>query len=154
MAAKAALLAIADAGLSLRAVDSLYVCLPDDFLSGLAFAEYLGLRPKFAENNRTCGFKPGHRRAIVRRNIVAEDLRSRRGADSARDHYIFNCNRNPAQRRQILSLGRERINLRRFGQRTFFRQREKRSNLRIVLLNLGVIHFGKRRSSGLALLDG
>jgi acetyl-CoA acetyltransferase len=55
LAAKAALLALADAGIALNEVDSLSICLPDDFLSGLAFAEYLGVKPKFAENNRTGG---------------------------------------------------------------------------------------------------
>jgi acetyl-CoA acetyltransferase len=36
-------------------VDGLFICLPDDFLSGLGFAEYLGLEPRITENNRTGG---------------------------------------------------------------------------------------------------
>lgn len=55
LAAAAALLALADCGLSLGDVDGLFICLPDDFLSGLAFAEYLGIEPALAENNRTGG---------------------------------------------------------------------------------------------------
>lgn len=55
LASRAALLALDDAGIGLAEVDALYICLPDDFLSGLAFAEYLGVQPKFAENNRTGG---------------------------------------------------------------------------------------------------
>lgn len=55
LAASAALRAVADAGLTLGQVDALFVCLPDDFLSGLSLAQYLGLRPRFTDNNRTGG---------------------------------------------------------------------------------------------------
>jgi acetyl-CoA acetyltransferase len=55
LAAQAARSALADAGLSLPDVDALFVCTPDDALSGLSAAEYLGIRPKFTENNRTGG---------------------------------------------------------------------------------------------------
>jgi acetyl-CoA acetyltransferase len=55
LAAKAGLLAVADAGLALREVDGLFICLPDDLFAGLSFAEYLGLRPRFTDNNRTGG---------------------------------------------------------------------------------------------------
>ena len=49
LAAKAGLLAVADAGLTLGDVDALFICLPDDFFAGLTFAEYLGLTPRFTE---------------------------------------------------------------------------------------------------------
>ncbi len=55
LAAQAARLALADAGLALSDVDALFVCTPDDALSGLSAAEYLGIQPKFTENNRTGG---------------------------------------------------------------------------------------------------
>lgn len=55
LAAKAAVLALDDAGLKLGDVDGLFVCTPDDFLAGLSFAEALGLRPRFTDNNRTGG---------------------------------------------------------------------------------------------------
>lgn len=55
LAAKASLLAVADAGLTLREVDALFICLPDDLFAGLSFAEYLGLDPRFTDNNRTGG---------------------------------------------------------------------------------------------------
>ena len=55
LAAKAGLNALADARLTLADVDGLFVCLPDDMLSGLSFAEYLGLHPRITENNRTGG---------------------------------------------------------------------------------------------------
>jgi len=55
LAARAGLMAVADAGLELPEIDALFVCLPDDQLSGLTFAQYLGLRPRFTENNRTGG---------------------------------------------------------------------------------------------------
>lgn len=55
LAARAARLALADANLSLGDVDALFVCTPDDALSGLSAAEYLGIRPRFTENNRTGG---------------------------------------------------------------------------------------------------
>lgn len=45
LAARAALLALADAGLKLADVDALFVCTPDDALSGLSAAEYLGISP-------------------------------------------------------------------------------------------------------------
>lgn len=53
LAAKAALLALSDAGLQPRDVDALFVCLPEDFLSGLSMAEYLGIDPVISDNNRT-----------------------------------------------------------------------------------------------------
>lgn len=55
MAAKAGLLAVADAGLTIADVDGLFICLSDDLFAGLSFAEYLGLRPRFTDNNRTGG---------------------------------------------------------------------------------------------------
>lgn len=55
LAAKAGLLALADAGIGLSEVDGLFVALPQDYLSGLSFAEYLGVRPRMTENNRTGG---------------------------------------------------------------------------------------------------
>jgi acetyl-CoA acetyltransferase len=55
LAAQASKLALADAGLALSEVDALFICTPDDYLAGLTFAETLGLRPKFTENNRTGG---------------------------------------------------------------------------------------------------
>ena len=55
LAAKAGMSAVGDAGLSLRDVDALFICLPDDFFAGLSFAQYLGLSPRFTDNNRTGG---------------------------------------------------------------------------------------------------
>ncbi len=55
LAAQAGLLAVADAGLTLSEVDALFICLPDDFFAGLSFAQYLGLSPRFTDNNRTGG---------------------------------------------------------------------------------------------------
>jgi acetyl-CoA acetyltransferase len=55
LAARAGLLAVADAGLTLDQVDALFICLPDDLFAGVSFAEYLGLRPRFTDNNRTGG---------------------------------------------------------------------------------------------------
>ena len=55
LAAIASRKALADAGVGLAEVDALYICHPDDFLSSLAFPEYLGIRPKFSDNNRTGG---------------------------------------------------------------------------------------------------
>lgn len=55
LAAKAGMGAIADANLSLSDVDGLFICLPDDLFAGLSFAEYLGLSPRFTDNNRTGG---------------------------------------------------------------------------------------------------
>ncbi|MCW8158361.1 thiolase [Stutzerimonas xanthomarina] len=55
LASRAALLALQDANLKLGDVDALFVCTPDDALSGLSAAEYLGIQPRFTENNRTGG---------------------------------------------------------------------------------------------------
>ncbi|MFN3592789.1 MAG: acetyl-CoA acetyltransferase, partial [Thermaurantiacus sp.] len=55
MAVQAAHLALADAGIGLPEVDALFICTPDDFLSGLSFAEALGIRPRYTDNNRTGG---------------------------------------------------------------------------------------------------
>ncbi|AOH85886.1 thiolase [Sphingomonas panacis] len=55
LAGRVALTALAQAGISLSEVDGLFIGLPNDFLSGLSFAEYLGIRPKLTNNNRTGG---------------------------------------------------------------------------------------------------
>jgi acetyl-CoA acetyltransferase len=64
LAARAALAALADASLKLSDVDALFVCTPDDALSGLSAAEYLGIHPRFTENNRTGG-SAFHSHALV-----------------------------------------------------------------------------------------
>lgn len=55
LAASAGLLALDNAGLKLSDVDALFVCTPDDMLSGLSLAEYLGIHPAITGNNRTGG---------------------------------------------------------------------------------------------------
>lgn len=55
LATRAALMALEEAGIGLSQVDGLFIGLPSDFLSGLSFAEYLGIRPKLTNNNRTGG---------------------------------------------------------------------------------------------------
>lgn len=55
LAASASVRALAQVGLTPADVDGLFVCVPDDMLSGLTFAEYLGIHPKFTDNNRSGG---------------------------------------------------------------------------------------------------
>jgi acetyl-CoA acetyltransferase len=55
LAVHASLKALAQAGLKPADVDGLFVCLPQDFLSGLSLSEYLGIHPKLTDNNRTGG---------------------------------------------------------------------------------------------------
>ena len=55
MAARASMLALADAGLSLADVDALYTSAPYEALGGMELAEYLGLTPKVVDCNRTGG---------------------------------------------------------------------------------------------------
>lgn len=55
IAVNASIRALRDAGITPGGVDALFICLPDNFLSGLTFAEYLGIQPKITENNRTGG---------------------------------------------------------------------------------------------------
>ncbi|WP_341917795.1 acetyl-CoA acetyltransferase [Hydrocarboniphaga effusa] len=55
LTARAALLALDDAGLALSDVDALFVAQPQDTLSGLSLPEYLGIRPKITDNNRSGG---------------------------------------------------------------------------------------------------
>ncbi len=55
VAARAALLALADAGLSLAEVDAVYTSAPYEALGGMELAEYLGLTPKVTDCNRTGG---------------------------------------------------------------------------------------------------
>ncbi|ETH23441.1 thiolase, C-terminal domain protein [Bordetella pertussis CHLA-15] len=42
-------------GLTPADVDGLFIGLPDDFVSGLSFTEYLGISPRLTDNNRTGG---------------------------------------------------------------------------------------------------
>ncbi len=55
IAMRAALDALDDAGLAAGDVDAVFGCLPGDLFAGLSFAEYLGINPRFTDNNRTGG---------------------------------------------------------------------------------------------------
>jgi acetyl-CoA acetyltransferase len=55
LAHQASVLALAEAGLKPSDVDGLFVVIMDDSLSGLTFAETLGIHPRFLDNNRTGG---------------------------------------------------------------------------------------------------
>ncbi|MEQ1808293.1 MAG: acetyl-CoA acetyltransferase [Terricaulis sp.] len=55
LAAKASIAALAEAGLKLSDVDGLFFCHSTDTLGGLSFAQYLGIQPKFIDNNRLGG---------------------------------------------------------------------------------------------------
>ena len=55
LAAKASQRALAQVGLRPSDVDGLFICLPDDILSGLTFAEYTGIKPRVIDNNRLGG---------------------------------------------------------------------------------------------------
>ena len=55
LAATASIKALAAVSLKPRDVDAVFVALPEDPLSGLGLAEYLGVRPKLTDNNRTGG---------------------------------------------------------------------------------------------------
>ncbi|MDE2618941.1 MAG: thiolase, partial [Sphingomonadales bacterium] len=55
IAAQAVRLALDDAGIALGEVDGIFVALPDDLFGGLSLAQYLGLHPRFTDNNRTGG---------------------------------------------------------------------------------------------------
>jgi len=55
LAVSASVRALARAGLKPGDVDGLFIGLPDEFLSGLQLAEYLGIRPRVTDNNRTGG---------------------------------------------------------------------------------------------------
>lgn len=55
LAVSASVRALDAIGLSPADVDGLFVGLPDDYLSGLSFTEYLGISPRVTDNNRTGG---------------------------------------------------------------------------------------------------
>jgi acetyl-CoA acetyltransferase len=55
LAVSASMRALDQVGLAPSDVDGLFVGLPDDFLSGLTLAEYLGIQPRVTDNNRTGG---------------------------------------------------------------------------------------------------
>lgn len=55
MAARASLMALADAGLTLKDVDAVYTSAPYEALGGMELVEYLGLQPKVTDCNRTGG---------------------------------------------------------------------------------------------------
>lgn len=55
MSARAALLALADAGIDLAEVDGLYTSAPYEALGGMELAEYLGIQPRVTDCNRTGG---------------------------------------------------------------------------------------------------
>src|SRR5882757_1274190 len=55
LAAAAAHSALQDAGVTLGLIDGLFGCLPEDPFATLQLAEYLGIRPRLTDNNRTGG---------------------------------------------------------------------------------------------------
>lgn len=55
LAAAAAYRAFQDAGITLGMIDGLFGCLPEDPFATVQLAEYLGIRPRLTDNNRTGG---------------------------------------------------------------------------------------------------
>lgn len=55
MVARVAVSALEDAGLTLRDVDGLLAGMQTEFLSTLSIGEYLGIKPRFSDNNRLGG---------------------------------------------------------------------------------------------------
>jgi len=55
LAAEASRRALGEAGLAPRDVDALFIAQPQDTLATLSFAEYLGIRPRVSDNNRSGG---------------------------------------------------------------------------------------------------
>jgi len=55
LAAAAAQAALDDAGVNLTQIDGLFGCLPEDPFATVHMAEYLGIRPRLSDNNRTGG---------------------------------------------------------------------------------------------------
>lgn len=55
IAANAVRRALADADIGLPEVDGLFIALPDDLFGGLSLAQYLGIHPRFTDNNRAGG---------------------------------------------------------------------------------------------------
>jgi acetyl-CoA acetyltransferase len=55
LAVSASVRVLARVGLQPKDVDGLFIGLPDEFLSGLQLAEYLGIHPRVTDNNRTGG---------------------------------------------------------------------------------------------------
>lgn len=55
IAVHATVRALNQAGLKPSDADGLFICLPSDFLSGLTFAQHLGIHPRITDNNRTGG---------------------------------------------------------------------------------------------------
>lgn len=55
LAVRASVQALDSVGLTPADVDGLFIGLPDDFVSGLSFTEYLGISPRLTDNNRTGG---------------------------------------------------------------------------------------------------
>jgi acetyl-CoA acetyltransferase len=55
LAAHASIRALAQAGLTPKDVDGIFVVVMDETMAGLNFAEYLGVQPRFSDNCRTGG---------------------------------------------------------------------------------------------------
>ncbi|MGB0210640.1 thiolase [Algiphilus sp.] len=55
LATHASLRALDDAGLALSDVDALFITQPQDTLAGMSFADYLGVRPRITDCNRSGG---------------------------------------------------------------------------------------------------
>lgn len=55
MIARVSMAALADAGLTIRDVDGLFAGMQAEFLSTLSIGEYLGIKPRFSDNNRLGG---------------------------------------------------------------------------------------------------
>ena len=55
LAVNASVRALSAVGLTPQDVDGVFIGLPDDYLSGLSFTEYMGISPRLTDNNRTGG---------------------------------------------------------------------------------------------------
>src|SRR6267154_2301206 len=106
---------------------------------------------RFAKYYRSRRFHSRHRSAVEGRNIFVENLRSRRRAHAARRHHIFDRDRYSAQRRQRFPLDGHTVNAISLLECSLFAKRKERTNLSILLLDLGVMLLNQRERGRLSL---
>ena len=105
-----------------------------------------------AQHNSARGFHARHGSAVIRRNVLLQNLRSRGGAHAARAHHVLDTDRHAAQRRQRLAFRRHAVDAVRLLECPFFRQGQERANLAVFLLDASVVRLSQRERRRFALL--
>ena len=107
-----------------------------------------------AQHDRARRFHARDGGAVIRRDILFQNLRSRGGAHAARAHHILDTDRHATQRRQCLTFGRHPVDPVGLFESALLRKRQECADLAVFLLDAGVMRLSQRERRRFTFLHG